>query len=196
MSYGVYTMLIFFFRARNTDQNRQCNQGETMFINPYNYNDSLVAEKNGEGVVRKLESILIRSQETSMFSLPHHLFHNLNPLTLAVVEDCHSLKVHQSLRSLCFIIYFVLDFFFARGLFIIMLYVLIYSYTVLHFQRFNCKSCNVLFIESICMYRIRRLPKWTVVAWIYINITNPCFFGHAVLNLYGFPLSSNITYRE
>ncbi|KAK1387168.1 HTH myb-type domain-containing protein [Heracleum sosnowskyi] len=84
-------------RTRNTDQYPQCNQGETMLMNPYSHDDFVVAEENGDELVRKVESSLIRSQETSMytaFSLPHHhLFHNLNPLAHAVVEDSHSLKV-------------------------------------------------------------------------------------------------------
>lgn len=68
-----------------------------MLMNAYSHDDFVVAEKNGDELVRKMESSFIRSQETPMytaFSLPHHLFHNLNPLSHAVVEDSHSLKVH------------------------------------------------------------------------------------------------------
>lgn len=62
-------------------------------MNPYSHDHSVMAERNGDELVRKMES----NQETPMytaFSLPHHLFHNLNPLSHAVVEDSHSLKVH------------------------------------------------------------------------------------------------------
>ncbi|KAL8157690.1 uncharacterized protein LOC141679140 [Apium graveolens] len=75
-------------RARNTDQYLQCNQGETMLMYPYSHDDLVLAQKNGDELVRNMES-------NTAFSLPHHLFHNLNPSSHAVVEDSHSLKVAE-----------------------------------------------------------------------------------------------------
>lgn len=68
----------------------------------YSNDDYAVAEESGEEVIRKLESGLIRSQVAPMstpFSLPHHLFHNLNPFTHALMGDPHFHKVKKITRS-------------------------------------------------------------------------------------------------
>ncbi|WOH15665.1 hypothetical protein DCAR_0935208 [Daucus carota subsp. sativus] len=70
-------------RARNTDQYLQCNYDERMLMNLCSYNDFVVAEKNGDELLRKLETSLIRSQETSMHTAFSH----------------HSLKVAEEYKA-------------------------------------------------------------------------------------------------
>lgn len=78
----IFAKCLLFFRARNTDQNLQCNQHKTISMNFTGY------QKSGEDVIRSQEAPI-----STAFSPPHHLFHNLNTFTHALIRDSHFLKV-------------------------------------------------------------------------------------------------------
>ncbi|KAL8100651.1 uncharacterized protein LOC141693109 [Apium graveolens] len=83
-------------RARNTDQNLQCNQHETMSMNRYSYDNFTGFQKSKEELVRSQEAPIYTA-----FSLPHHIFHNLNTFTHELIGDSHFIKVVEEEDKAC-----------------------------------------------------------------------------------------------
>lgn len=77
-------------RARNADQNLQCSQHETMSMNRNIYDNFTGFQKFGEEAIRSPEAPV-----STAFSLPNHLFPNLNTFTHALIGDSHFLKVAE-----------------------------------------------------------------------------------------------------
>ncbi|KAK1385335.1 HTH myb-type domain-containing protein [Heracleum sosnowskyi] len=75
-------------RARNADQNPQCSQHGTLLMNRYSYNNFTGFQKSREEVIKSQEAPI-----PITFSPPHHIFHNLNTFTHALMEDTQFLKV-------------------------------------------------------------------------------------------------------